>query len=488
MTTGVPSNVIVPFMGVSFDSSRATAGPSELPFTALVFGEKTTGAMIDGTQYLVTSDDKVGALAGYGSALHRAAIKWFANNRITTTYVMSVASAAGAVAATQTVTIAGTTTEVGEVAIYIDGDRYSAPAGVGATADEIGDLLALNITNDTSSVVSAAYLTGVLTLTAKTPGGAVGDFVTLLNYNDGERVPAGLAVAVDAYTVGTGDPDVQEVLDSIGDTWFNILTAPYSDATNLTAIETYLSERAGVMEQKDGVYYTAQKGTRSELITFATSGSRNNQYIVLEAATNQPHGINDVAAVVAARSAESVQQDPAKPLHRMGLTGLLPVPVSERWTLIERNQLAENGIATLTQGNGVQTEGTVTMYLKNSAASSDIAYQYQNTVFILMRLRYRFVNRILTKYPRAKLADSSERMRSGQQVITPALGKAEAVAWFLEEELDGQVENLKQFKAEVVCRRSTTNPNRLEWILPPDLINQFIVGSANMQFILQGSN
>lgn len=486
---GVPNSIIVPFVGVSFDSSRATSGPAEMPFTALVFGQKiASGTMDHGVQYLVTSDDEVGALAGYGSGLHRAAIKWFKNNRITTTYVMSAADAAGAVASSQPIPISGTATEVGEVALYVDGDRYGAPVGVATTADEIGALLVNEIASNTSAPVTAAYAGGVLTLTAKTPGGAVGDIVTLLNYYDGERNPAGITATIGTFVPGSGDPDVDDIIDNVGDTWFNILAAPYSDATNMGKIEDYLESRAGVMEQKDGVYFTAQKGTRSELITFATSGSRNSPYAVLIAATNQPHGINDIAAAVAARTAESAQQDPAKPFHRMALTGILPVPITDRWTTIERNQLVQNGVATLSQDNGVQTEGTVTMYLKNSAGASDIAYQYQNTVFILMRLRYRFVNRILTKYPRAKLANSAERMRSGQQVITPDLGKAEAVAWFLEEELDGQVENLKQFKVETVCRRSTSNPNRLEWILPTDLINQFIIGSADLQFILQGSN
>ena len=58
------------------------------------------------------------------------------------------------------------------------------------------------------------------------------------------------------------------------------------------------------------------------------------------------------------------------------------------------------------------------------------------------------------------------------------------VSEFMEEEADGQVEGLAQFKDEVICRIASDNVNRLEWILPPDLVNQFIVGSGDMQFRL----
>lgn len=485
---GVPSNVIVPFVGVEFSSARAVSGPAEMPVKVLLFGQKLASAtaMTNGILYPVASASEVGSLAGYGSSLHRASIRYFQNNGVTDTYVMSVADAVAATASTQTVTITGTATGTGTVDLYIDGGKYSAVVAVGDSADTIGGRLADAINENSSAPVTAVNATGVVTLTCKTLGLSVGDFTTILNYYDSDKVPAGLSVIVGARVDGAGDPDVQDVVDAIGDVWFNVLTAPYSDATSLGIIEEYLENRAGVLEQKDGKYYTGKKDTRSNLITFATDTQRNCRYVSLVACTNQPHSVNEVVSAVASRSAESIQSDPAVPLHRMSLTGILPVPESNRWTLLERNQLAQNGIATLTQDNGVQTEATVTMYLRNEAGASSIAYQQQNTIFQLMRLRYRFVNRILTKYPRAKLANTADRIRSGQQVITPALGRAEAVAWFLEEELDGQVENVTQFKEEVSCVRDDSNPNRLNWILPPDLINQFIVGSADLEFILQG--
>jgi phage tail sheath gpL-like len=48
----------------------------------------------------------------------------------------------------------------------------------------------------------------------------------------------------------------------------------------------------------------------------------------------------------------------------------------------------------------------------------------------------------------------------------------------------GLVENGDQFKADVVVERNASDPNRLDFVLPPDIINQFIVGAARIDFRL----
>tara|TARA_Y100000310_G_scaffold344838_1_gene459890 strand:- start:11292 stop:12758 length:1467 start_codon:yes stop_codon:yes gene_type:complete len=487
--TGVPNNILVPFVSADIDSSLATTGAETLPIQALLIGQKLSGGtMAVDTPVLVTGSDQVGKLAGYGSALHRASIRWFQNNRVSTVYIVAIADGGSATASVQEIQLTGTATASGELSVYVDGDRYSTSVAVGDTASAVATALIAVVAADPSRVVDLTYVTDNMTFTNRNLGIAVGDMDIRVNYYDSDELPAGLVLGTDTFTAGTVDPDISDALDNIGDTWFNVLVAPYSDETNLEKVEIYLASQADPLVQKPGMYYTAKKDTRANLITFATNASRNSQYVSLIAATNQPDSINGVSAAVASRVAESVQDDPAVPLHRMTLTGVLPVVEQDRWTLIERNQLVENGITTLTQNNGVQTEGMVTMYLKNSAGAEDTALRYQNTLFILFRLQYTFVQRILSKYGRAKLADNSDRMSAGQVVMTPETGRAEAIAWFIEQEAAGQVENLDQFKDELVVSRPSNNPNRMDWLLPPDLVNQFIIGSAVIQFRLQSTN
>jgi phage tail sheath gpL-like len=48
----------------------------------------------------------------------------------------------------------------------------------------------------------------------------------------------------------------------------------------------------------------------------------------------------------------------------------------------------------------------------------------------------------------------------------------------------GLVENIDQFKNDLICERNEGDPNRLDWMLPPDLVNQFRVGGVQIGFLL----
>jgi phage tail sheath gpL-like len=104
------------------------------------------------------------------------------------------------------------------------------------------------------------------------------------------------------------------------------------------------------------------------------------------------------------------------------------------------------------------------------------------TPLTLMYLRYSWRQRMQSKYPRHKLANDGVRLGAGQLVMTPKLGEAEAVAWFGEMEEIGLVENADQFKRDLVVERNASNPNRLDLLLPPDLINSLITTAAQFQF------
>ena len=76
----------------------------------------------------------------------------------------------------------------------------------------------------------------------------------------------------------------------------------------------------------------------------------------------------------------------------------------------------------------------------------DISYLDVNTPLTLAYLRYDFRNYILRKHPRHKLANDGTRYGAGQAVITPKVGKAEAIARFRVWEEQGLVENIDQFR------------------------------------------
>ena len=91
---------------------------------------------------------------------------------------------------------------------------------------------------------------------------------------------------------------------------------------------------------------------------------------------------------------------------------------------------------------------------------------------------------ILTKYPRHKLADDGTRFGPGQAIVTPKTMKAEAVARFTQWETLGLVEGAEQFKRDLIIERNAQDPNRLDHLLPPDLINQLRVNGVQIAFLL----
>ena len=137
--TGVPSNIIIPFVGVEFDSSRAQVGAGEMPVNLLVIGQMTTGTGMAETLTLCTTAAEVGEKFGLGSQIHRMAIQVFANNTTVPVWFIALADATGT-QATHEFTITGPATEAGKEFVgYVAGKRFAVAVANGDTATEIGD-------------------------------------------------------------------------------------------------------------------------------------------------------------------------------------------------------------------------------------------------------------------------------------------------------------------------------------------------------------
>ena len=483
----IPNNLRAPILAVEFDSSRAFQGPAVLPYQSLLIGGRiAAGTTPELTLKRVTSADEVGGYAGFGSQLHNMAERWFANNRTTTTFMVALDDAGGGVPASGTITFTGTASAAGAVYAYIAGRRAVAAVSNTNNAIAVATAVVAAINAITSMpVIAANGGTAVVTLTAKNDGVPGNDIDIRLNYNEDEVLPAGISASISAMASGATNPDVQDVIDVIGDEWYQIFAMPYTDATNMTAMETELADRFGALRMIDGVCFCAKKDTLGNLASFGNG--RNSPHVCCTAATDVLPTSYEFAAGVAGQAAQEGSTDPARPFQTLQVQGINPVPVVDRFTYVERNSLLFDGIATASvdSAGAVRIERLITMYQKNVVGADDIAYLDVNTMLTLMFLRYDFRNTIRTKYPRAKLAGDDVRVAPGQVVMTPKVGKAEAIAKFRQWEALGLVENFSQFKRDLVCVRSQIDPNRLDWVLPPDLMNQFIVGGATIQFLLE---
>ncbi len=339
-------------------------------------------------------------------------------------------------------------------------------------------------TDDTDLAVHASVSGAVVTLRARNAGAVGNEFDIRANYQDGEETPAGVSLAVVDMSSGATNPSLTSLISAMGDSWYHVIANPYTDATSLTALENELADRAGPMRMIDGFAVSAKDDSYANVAVLGDS--RNSAFSCILRTNDSPTPPPEYAAHVAGTIALYGAIDPARPLHTLPLPYVKAPAEGDRDTKEERNLLLYDGISTTRVGPGdlVQIEGMITTYQRNAAGSPDTAYLYLTTGLTLMYARYDFRTAIATRYPRHKLASDGTRFASGQAVMTPSLGKAEAIAWFRRMESLGLFEGFDQFKRDLVVERNVSDVNRLDFYLPPDLVNQLVVTAARIGFRL----
>lgn len=486
----IPSNLRVPFAAVEFDSSQANQGSALLAYKAILIGQKlAAGTATADTIVRVSSIADVIALAGRGSILHRQAIGWFASNKFTELWLGVLADNGAGTAATGTIVVAGSAPATGTVppiVLYFGAVRIVVGVNNGDTANTIATNIAAAITAVPDLPITASAATATVTLTFRHKGTAGNSYDVRHSFNFGESLPSGVTLTITALSGGVTNPVLTNLIAAMADMWFQIWSHPYTDATSLTAIETELGLRIGPMRQQDGVAITSASGTLSSLATLGTGRNSPSSVIVAQTGASPLTPPMEFAAEVAALVALAAAADPARPFQTLAMSNAIATAQTDKFDATERNTLLFDGIATtkFSPGGGVQLDRIITTYQLNPSGQADTAYLDATTPLTLLYVRFDFRNRMTTKYPRHKLADDGTRFASGQAVMTPSLGRAEALQWFRDNEALGLLQNFDAFKANLVVERDATNRNQLNFLLPPTLINQLVVTAAKIQFRL----
>lgn len=484
----IPANNRLPFVFVEFDNSNASEGPNLLSYKALIMGQKLSGGTaVANVPVSVTSEAQAKTLFGEGSMLHHMVQRWFQNNRTTALVVMPLADNGSGVAAQGTLTFTGPASAAGAINLYVAGRKISVAVAASDTATAIASAVAAAITAAPELGLSAASSMGVVTMTYVHKGLVGNEVDVRLNYAEGESLPAGVGctvVQLGVTTAGTLNPVLTSAISAMGEEWYHVIAFPYTDSTSLAALEAELSSRFGPERQIDGVAFAAKNAAHSALITLGDS--RNSQHVSISPCYKHPSGPHQFAAGVAAVVALFGNVDPARPFQTLPIVGELPAVESDRFTNSERNLLLFDGISSnkVDSGGIIRLERLITTYQENPLGAPDVSYLDVTTMLTLMYLRYDFRTYFQVKYPRHKLADDGNRFGQGQAVMTPQVGRAEAIVKFRDWEELGLVENFDQFAAELIVERSATDRNRLDFLLPPDIINQLITVGAQISFIL----
>jgi phage tail sheath gpL-like len=422
---------------------------------------------------------------------------FFANNLTQQLYGLPVAESTASVQATGTITVGSIPTQAGTLHLYIGGVDVpvNIPADATITVNEIASNIADAINANADLPVTATAAAAIVTVTCKW-GGINGNEITmadsLAGLVGGQMMPVGMTIAYSGFQLagGVGAPDFTTALGNLGENPYEYVALPYTDSTTLLGWETEFGfsdgGRWGWMRQLYGLLYSAKRDTYANLVTFGDS--RNSPVTTVMAMEPQiPSPAYAVAAAYCAKAAAALSIDPARPLQTLHLESIMPAPLQDRFNLGEVNTLAWNGLATQRTFDDQipQISRETTTYQLNLYGQLDDSYELVTTMATLSKLIRNQRYAITSKYPRHKLADDGTLFAAGQAIVTPIIIKAELVAEYAIDEFNGLVENMSAFKANLIVERDSNDPNRVNVLYPPDLINQLRMFAVLNQFRLQ---
>lgn len=507
--SNIPANWKMPLYWVEVDPSMAGYPRSRL--TSLIIGTMlSTGTAIKDVPIPVPSLADAQALFGIGSMLDGMVQFFTQNNFGQELWVVPIKEAAAGVVATGTITVTAASTAAGTLPIYIAGRRVQVFVAAGEPMATTATNIAAAINADPSMPVTAAAVADVVTLTCKWKGVEGNQIDVRLAYGGllaAEQVPIGLVITISNVPVGgiggklaggTGTVDITAAIANLGDEIYEYVALGYTDSTSLSLAETEYGftdvGRWGWARQLYGHLFAAKTGAvtvgddtgYTDLIQY---GPANNSGVlsIMSVEAESPTPSWCWAAAYTAMAARALLDDPARPLQTLSLGGCLPAPKHQRFTKAECNSLAGVGLAT--QGTadsgipGILRESTT--YQKNLYGYGDDAYELVPTLATLAALFRRQRQAITSKFPRSKLADDGTRFGAGQAIVTPKTIMAELVAQYRADEFIGLVENGDAFKANLIVERDANDPNRINVLYPPDLINQLRIFAVLAQFRLQ---
>jgi phage tail sheath gpL-like len=486
----IPPNLRVPLFWAEFDATQASY--LQLPQPACLLGHKLPGGPANENEItLVSSSDVAAALFGSGSMLADMVDVYRRNDPAGELWCIAVPEPTGT-KASGTLTFAGTATAAGTVAVYVGDRRYPVPVATTSTADSLATALAAAIAADPFAQCSAAAAAGAVTLTARsagTIGNATFVGVNLRGLVGGEYVPAGLTVTVTPFTGGSGDPDITDALAQLADAEYDFVGIPWSDPTTLDASQEAFGEGSGRWAWNIQLYghaFSARADTASNLVTFGKT--RNDPHMtILGYPEGSPTPPWRMCAALTAEAAVGLRADPARPLQTLPLIGTIIAPRGQRFAIQDDQSLLFAGIATCYAGpdDVVRIQRSITTYQRDAWGLADPSWLDVQTPATLQLIVRETRNRILSKFPRAKLADDGTRVGAGQSVVTPSTIRAELVALYSELEEAALAENMTAFKTYLVVERDATDPNRVNVLFPPDLVNQLRIFAMLVQFRLQ---
>jgi len=405
------------------------------------------------------------------------------NNGITEAWAVPLTDNVAGVKSVQTITVAGTATQAGTQPVYVHDDLIQVAVAVGDTAATVAGNIEAAILADLDLLCTASVAAAVVTVTANHKGADAGLLDIRTIKNPGDANVQGLTFTVATTTAGAGNPILTTAIANLGTVWFNHVTAPYTDATSMGAIDSEIDRRWGPTVQLETHAYGAMGGTVGALCDFGDTMNTMDPTTMGFSKSPTPGFI--WAAELAAVEAYYRAIDPIRPTRGLVLQGVSPPAIADRFTWDEQQQLLSNGISTFdVDGNGnVIIQRDISMYRTNVAGQPDISYLDVGTILGLIYIRYTERAWVAQRFQRFKLGDDGSVLGPGSATTTPSRIKASimnlAIQNWIGFVIGGTVQDLAK---NSIYQRNSGDPTRVDSILGPKLLSALYIYANQIQF------
>lgn len=393
----IPATIRTPGVYSEFNLKMAVNTLPANLYRCIIIGQRlATGTVLANTPMDVFSAEDAATYFGRGSVAHlmvKAAIK--ANNYLSL-QAIAADDASASIAASATLTITGPATGAGVLTLGVNAQSAAVAYANGDNATAIAAAINAQIALQPDLPITATVLSGVVTITAKNKG-TLGNAIKLT----ATVTPnTGVGATVTAMTGGLTDPDITNTLAAIYTAGHNIVITAFNDATNLGILKTHINNVSGPTEKRRARAVFASIGTYAQATTLATGVNSGRILQVLVPSANE--AAYEVAA--AAASVAASEEDPARPLNGMVLTGITTPPMANWLSNTQIEAALHNGVTPVraTPDGDVHIVRAVTTYLTNANNVPDISLMDWTTIGTLDYVASALETTNALKFPRDK--------------------------------------------------------------------------------------
>lgn len=464
LTNLLSLNFLVPFVAHKIDFSRSVRGLRGMPRRVLLIGHKLAAGNAQLTTLVEASTEAAAvAAAGEGSmlvAMWRAAK---ANAALGLPIdIIAVAPNGSGVAATSTLVVAnaGATVQYnGEAMLYIGGERVSVGVNTADTATTVSTKLiaAINAVPSLPVTAAATATPGEIRLTCKWVGPTGNQIdVRSTHYTD-DVLPTGLTLTIPAMSGGAGNPDITAAIAALQDYRATEIVMPFTDSTNMVALETEADLRWGHNNMRDGQVVTVIRDTEAGVKTWLNS--RNSRQVHTIATTSDMTSPWVTAAMAGAAIESSAVSDPALPYTDIVLTGYKGPRRGQHFNIDQQAALLIAGGSPLT----INQDGTaallrvVTNYTQNSSGADDPSTRELAWVKTMSYYRWFTVTEYNLNYRGFKLAEYITDPIPGQKIMTKELVEEIQIGIYIKLMNVALVQNLPHYQDSLIVEIDGTN-------------------------------